>query len=442
MNKFVELMAFSLYFTLWSLGLIILKLFIKFMGRDRVPYKIKNFLLEREYPQLIWKCDPSPTQRRVWFHASSGEIEYIKPLLKLWKKKYPEDLIFLTYFSTSARSMIKNVSEIDGFAALPFDMPGKMNSFCRQLKPNLVVISRTDLWPYMLFSLKDTPKILVASTWSEGNKKTRGLGKLMSRWCLSYLNKVCVVSRHDEEWIKRHSPKTLTQVAGDPRFDQVKTRLLESRILPPALEHWKSKHFLFIAGSTWPEDEKVILNSIQSLLNKDHYRYLIVPHEVTSDSIQQLKEELRQRQIPFQVWSEEIKKVDFTLDAPVVLFDQKGWLADLYRIGDVCFIGGSFKKQVHSVMEALGCGLPVMVGPYYKNNREAIEFSQLYYNSIAYVNVVNNEQAIINIFNLLNSFDLNTKIDLKMKILKAFEDRCGGSIKTFSEIESLLLTNS
>ncbi len=60
----------------------------------------------------------------------------------------------------------------------------------------------------------------------------------------------------------------------------------------------------------------------------------------------------------------------------ILIVDQVGILAELYTWADVGFIGGSFKKQVHSVMEALAAGLPVMVGPYHQNNREAFIFYQ------------------------------------------------------------------
>jgi 3-deoxy-D-manno-octulosonic-acid transferase len=61
----------------------------------------------------------------------------------------------------------------------------------------------------------------------------------------------------------------------------------------------------------------------------------------------------------------------------VLLVDQVGWLAELYAWGDMAFVGGSFRKTVHSVMEALGAGLKTFVGPLHTNNREAIEFQNV-----------------------------------------------------------------
>jgi 3-deoxy-D-manno-octulosonic-acid transferase len=61
----------------------------------------------------------------------------------------------------------------------------------------------------------------------------------------------------------------------------------------------------------------------------------------------------------------------------------------------LAFIGGSFKKQVHSVMEALAAGLPVMVGPFHKNNREALFYQKKNFSSGMIVQVVHNADDIV-----------------------------------------------
>ncbi len=60
-----------------------------------------------------------------------------------------------------------------------------------------------------------------------------------------------------------------------------------------------------------------------------------------------------------------------------MIIDQVGILADLYAWADWAFVGGSFKKQVHSVMEPLAQGCKTFFGPYYGNNREAIIFANI-----------------------------------------------------------------
>jgi 3-deoxy-D-manno-octulosonic-acid transferase len=57
--------------------------------------------------------------------------------------------------------------------------------------------------------------------------------------------------------------------------------------------------------------------------------------------------------------------------ADVLLINRGGMLADLYRLGKVAFVGGGFGKGVHSVIEPMANGLPVLCGPNIHVSHEA-----------------------------------------------------------------------
>lgn len=421
--------------------------FVLFLIRKRghkISSKFYNYLKEREFPQIVWRVQPSPHKRRIWFHASSGEIEYIKPIIKLWKDRHPDDLIILTYFSTSARPMIDRFPELDAWAPLPFDLTSSIKSFLNVLRPNVLIISRTDLWPNLLYELGNTPKILVASTWSEGNYKSKGFGRYISKWCLLFLNRVCVVSIEDKNCLKSIAPNSSIAVTGDPRFDQVFFRIQQKRPISELLLNWKQNHFLLIAGSTWPEDEIILIDALsnKNLNNKTTpdrilCKTLIVPHEIDEKHLNELQNNLLAKGFKYSLWSQSDNDPHF-LESSVIIFDEKGWLADLYQIADLAFIGGSFKKQVHSVMEALGFGIPVMVGPYYKNNREAMEFSKLSSNQYTFVTVTSEVKEVLNTIQSFMTMDNYQKSELKQQIKDEFLKHCSASEATLIEIEKLL----
>ena len=60
----------------------------------------------------------------------------------------------------------------------------------------------------------------------------------------------------------------------------------------------------------------------------------------------------------------------------IIVVDQIGHLFGLYSKCEVAFVGGSFKKKVHSILEPLSFGLPVLIGPYYNNNFEAKQYKE------------------------------------------------------------------
>lgn len=429
--KIMTPVLFFFYHCLWRLILLGAHTF-----KTHLPAKFQNYLDERSLSQIVWRLSPRAEQRRIWFHAASGEIEYIRPLLRLWKQKHPEDLLFLTYFSTSARSMIRNLPEIDGWAPLPFDLPESCETFIEHLNPSILVISRTDLWPTILAKMGDRPKILIASTWTEGSRKAVGLGRWMSLWCLTYLNKICVVSESDASFLRSIDPTVEMTVTGDPRFDQVLFRLQQGRPLPETLKLWASGHSVLIAGSTWPEDEDVLLESWKSAAASGQ-RLLLVPHETTVSHLKSLTYQLSLLHLPYTLWSHSLQsRVPVSTD--ILIFDQKGWLAELYQLADLALIGGSFKKQVHSVMEALGCGLPVIVGPHYLNNREAIEFNSLKVDDTKFVEVVTNSESLTH---QLKKHWQRTPLSCKTlenEIQKAFLARCNATLKNYEEIQAWL----
>ena len=125
---------------------------------------------------------------------------------------------------------------------------------------------------------------------------------------------------------------------------------------------------------------------------KGRLRALIAPHEPSPVHVQALQTRLRNAGLHYALYSQlssdshlspgasetkKIRKEDEAIALDVVIIDEVGVLADLYPIGDLAFVGGSFRKTVHSVMEPLAAGCLTFVGPFHSNNREALEFMEI-----------------------------------------------------------------
>ena len=123
----------------------------------------------------------------------------------------------------------------------------------------------------------------------------------------------------------------------------------------------------FVVGSSWPEDEAIILPALTHPVEQG-LKVILAPHEPTPSHLRDLEEKLS----GLSIKSHRYSMLEDHLNAPVVIVDQVGVLADLYRLGSVAFVGGSFKKSVHSVMEPAASGALSLVGPYHHNSREAL----------------------------------------------------------------------
>jgi 3-deoxy-D-manno-octulosonic-acid transferase len=392
---FYKLILNLIQFTLWIEKIFSFKL-IKGKMAQIIEQKNSHLIFYRNFEQF--KTAKTP----LWIHAASGELEYAKPLLREIKKQNPKQCILVTYFSPSALPMIEKTKEIDIWAPLPWDTDDEIINFLNKFDPQILILARTDLWPNVIHRCKNRKikTILMGATFAEGSKKIKGLGKWVTKLALQNLDSILLVTKSDQQMLEsiysdQFTNKTL--VIGDPRMDQVYYRIQEKRILPQDLTKWASENLLMVAGSTWPEDEEPLLKAVALLNNLNvenkKNKILLVPHENTKEHIESLKRLCISHKLSVSVWTESLSHstsqniasqniasqniASQNITSQILIFDQMGYLSDLYQLAPLAFVGGSFRSQVHSVMEALAYGCKVLVGPHYKNNREAIAFVKL-----------------------------------------------------------------
>lgn len=335
-------------------------------------------------------CEEIAKAQPYWVHAASGEIEYARPLIRELKRQYPDVPILVTYSSPSAKKILEGLVEVDAWASVPWDLPSYVQSFIEKWKPRVLLFSRTDVWPVLVTvaTQQKIPSLLFSATFAENSSRLQGWTRYLTRYSLNQLSEIHSVSAEDIENLEALKLTTPVQISGDTRFDQVFHRLenpkpLKSSLIP------SPEDFVFIAGSTWPEDENILVPALATLKTA-LLRVIIAPHEASPLHLQKLESMLQQAGLKTQRYSEAVT----WSAADILIIDQVGILAELYTWADMAFIGGSFKKQVHSVMEALAAGLPVMVGPHHQNNREALFYQKKNYSSGMIVQVVHSAEDI------------------------------------------------
>jgi len=374
-------MKFFLLFIYRTIVAPIGVLFMVSFGSFFIPKVRMGLRLRRQ--KRDW---PSFASRPIWIHAASGEFEYAKPLIRELKKQNPKSSVVVTYFSPSFSEAINKFPGVDFSLPLPLDLPGPSRAFLKKLNPKCGLIARTDLWPEILHqahSLK-IPLILFSVT---KTKRPSVLVRSLYQWLYGYLNAVFTVSEADANVLKAILPGTKIEAIGDTRFDQVLERLNSPKPLRSELK--PKRPTTLVAGSTWWEDEKVLIEALTPLLQNHKLQLIVAPHEPTSAHIESLYQEFQKRNIAVQLYS---RAPEF--ESGVLIIDQIGILAELYQWGSVAFVGGSFKKTVHSVMEPLAAGCITIVGPYHRNNREAIEFQNLKSGDQSFVQVAQNSDQL------------------------------------------------
>ena len=212
------------------------------------------------------------------------------------------------------------------------------------------------------------PSLLFSATLSSQSGRARGLGRWASRVVFNHLSEIFCVTNEDREVFSELGFADRTKIAGDTRYDQVMERLRNPKPIKDGLFSDQSYDDILVAGSSWPEDETVLTELM--ILNPE-LRLVLVPHEPTESHISSLTGQLAEKKI---TWVRYSQAAAWPKEARILIVDQIGILAELYEKGRFAFVGGSFRKTVHSVMEPLAAGSLTFVGPLHTNNREALEF--------------------------------------------------------------------
>jgi 3-deoxy-D-manno-octulosonic-acid transferase len=310
------------------------------------------------------------TKKIIWFHSSSlGEFEQAKPIIEKLKKETDVKIV-VSFFSPSGYENSKKYPYADIITYLPFDSKWRAKRFIEIISPSIAVFMRYDIWPNHIWALKKKkiPCLLVDATMKKNSLRKLPLIKSFHKYLFEDFTKILTVSDEDANGFKSFNCKDVKiNVVGDTRFDRVYSRSLASKESKIINKEFLRGSKVLVAGSTWPQDEDVIIPSFLKLLKYEKNAVMIIaPHEPTLLHLEKLEHEFAG-----QASFIRLSNINNYTDQKIIIVDSIGVLSILYRYADVAFIGGSFKINVHNVLEAAVYGVPVLFGPKIDNSQEA-----------------------------------------------------------------------
>jgi 3-deoxy-D-manno-octulosonic-acid transferase len=99
---------------------------------------------------------------------------------------------------------------------------------------------------------------------------------------------------------------------------------------------------------------------------------IIAPHEPTLLNLEKLEHEFSG-----VVSFIRLSHINNYENQRIIIVDSIGVLSILYNYADIAFVGGSFKMNVHNVLEAAVYGIPVLFGPKIENSQEAKKLAEI-----------------------------------------------------------------
>ncbi|MBG44428.1 MAG: 3-deoxy-D-manno-octulosonic acid transferase [Aequorivita sp.] len=339
-----------------SFGLRIVALFSK---------KMKLFVNGRRNVYETLQQKISTTDKTIWFHcASLGEFEQGVPIMEAIKNLKPDHKIVVSFFSPSGYEIKKNTPLADAVVYLPMDTPSNAKKFISAVHPSFTFFVKYEFWPNYLFELqkRTVPTLLISGVFRGDQIFFKSYGGFMKR-ALKSFDHFFLQEENSEELLKSIG-FTNTTVSGDTRFDRVSHQIEMDNTLKFA-EEFKGNSLCIVCGSTWPEDEAVLLDYINS--SPENVKFIIAPHKIEADKI----EDFTKRIVKKTVLHSKIDEVNIS-DYSVLIIDCIGLLSKLYSYADIAYVGGAMGKTgLHNILEPATFGVPIVIGKNFQEFPEA-----------------------------------------------------------------------
>ncbi len=312
----------------------------------------------------------------IWFHAVSvGEVLSAVELIRRVRSTQPRAEIFVSVSTLAGREVAdRRLTDLaNGVFYAPLDYRSVIRRVLRRIRPAVVVVLETEIWPNLYRESKRAGSGLLVVN---GRISDRALPRYRQwrrffKHVLRWPDAILVQSQQDRErYVMAGAPKDRVRVAGNLKYD----------FTPPdtavnAAELGGDP--IWIAASTTgpveagdPDEDDVVIEVFQRISVR-YPRLLLVLAPRRPERFPVVAEKLSQAGVSYVIRS----KSGFSCVPPaVLLLDSIGELAGLFERATVVFMGGTLPHRGgHNILEPAYFGKPVIVGPHMENFAEIME---------------------------------------------------------------------
>ena len=308
----------------------------------------------------------------AWFHAPSvGEGLQARAVVEAFRAQRPDVQVVFTHYSPSAATFAATVSA-DFRDYLPYDRPLDVERVLTGLKPDLLVFTKLDLWPELAVRAHahGVPIAMVAATVSPQSSRLRWPARLTTHAGYASLTLAGAISSGDAARLVRLGcPEDRIVITGDPRVDSV-LGIVDAMPADDPLRRIADPVVTLVAGSTWPEDERILLAAFAAVrAQRPDSRLILVPHDPKPEHLEGIGRAAASAGLEAP---EKLSTMSAGSRPAVLIVDQLGVLARLYAAGGIAYVGGGWGRAgIHSVLEPAAWARPVIIGPRDRGSRDA-----------------------------------------------------------------------
>jgi 3-deoxy-D-manno-octulosonic-acid transferase len=318
----------------------------------------------------------------IWVHAVSvGETLAAVGLVRELQRRYPARKIFLSHVTPAGREAGEaRLPAVAGRFYLPLDWGWTVRRALSVLRPALLVIVETELWPNLLRAAHDSGArvVLVNARLSDRSLGRYRLIRPFVRRVLENVDRICAQSATDAGRFRSlGAPVERVVVTGNMKFDATPPRAGElPRLLGKALE-LAHRSPVVVAASTMPGEEALLLPAWAEIRRCHPQALLILAprHPARFETVAQLLgQEGRAYVRRTTLAAGEQEVASQIASAEILLLDTIGELAAIFELADVVFMGGSLAPAGgHNLLEPAFWARPIVCGPHMWNFRDIVE---------------------------------------------------------------------
>ena len=286
--------------------------------------------------------------------ASHGEYLMSEKLITHLKDKFDNYKFLLSFISPSGYENA-NLDLFDCVIYLPIESNKNCVEFYKIISPKATFFIKNEIWPNFIKHAKMSGSKVYSVGGNFSSNYLKKLFKINS--AINEFDSIFVLNEKSKEVVEQVGNQNVI-VVGDLRYDTVIPQLKNET--KKIIERFIDDNNCVVFGSTWKEDENIIIRYINNY--KGNTKYIIAPHEIVKNS-ERIKKYLGNKSILFSKINSDTNLKEFSC----LIIDNIGMLSSLYSYSTIAYVGGGMgTKGLHNILEPAYFSKPIIIGKNYR----------------------------------------------------------------------------